>query len=135
MKNYYGIYQILKGADSLSEKENLDKYTNEELVNYFCKILGFEEYEENPRDKDVKNLMMTSKLTARDLMKEKYLDKPPEEIKEDVPMGSLTRTNHKVVEKIKEFSYKGKDLMLYKSTAFSTVGDSDTQYDYMVFLD
>jgi len=127
---------IIKGADFLSNIDNLDKYTAEEdLINYFCKLLGFEKYEENPRDKDVKNLMMTAKLTARDLRLGKYLNTPPEGVHEDVPMGAIIRTNHRVVESVKELSYKGNNLVLYKTTSYSTVGESDTKYDYMIFLD
>lgn len=119
----------------MSEIEKLDNYTDDELHNYFAKLLGFEKYEEDSRDKDTKNMMLTAKLTARDLKKGKFLDKPPEESHNEVPMGSLTRTNHRLVEKIKELSYKESELSLYKTTAYSTVGESEEKYDYMVFMD
>jgi len=115
--------------------DNLDKYTEEELVNYFCKILGFEQYEENPRDKETKNFMITAKLAARDLKEGKFLAEPPLESHEAINMGSLVRKNHRTVELMAEISYNNSNITVYKTIAYSTVGDSDNQYDYMEFLD
>jgi flagella basal body P-ring formation protein FlgA len=115
--------------------DNLDKYTEEELVNYFCKILGFEQYEENPRDKETKNFMITAKLAARDLKEGKFLAEPPLESHEAINMGSLVRKNHRTVEPMVEISYNNSNITVYKTIAYSTVGDSDNQYDYMEFLD
>lgn len=115
--------------------EILDNYTEDELINYFCKILGHENYEENPRDRNTKNVMITAKLTARDLAEEKYLNKPPQKVLEKINMGSLERTSHRDVEIAKEISYKGNNLSVYKTTSFSTVGNSEERYDYMIYLD
>ena len=115
--------------------DNLDKYTEEEVVNYFCKILGFEQYEENPRDKETKNFMITAKLAARDLKEGKFLAEPPLESHEAINMGSLVRKNHRTVELMAEISYNNSNITVYKTIAYSTVGDSDNQYDYMEFLD
>jgi hypothetical protein len=115
--------------------ETLDNYTEEELVNYFCKLLGFESYEENPRNKETKNFMITAKLTTRDLKEGKYLGSAPKEHHKEINMGSLIRTNHRAVKNLKEISYKDTKVTIYKTIAYSTVGDSDTQYDYMEFLD
>ncbi|HPZ07682.1 MAG TPA: hypothetical protein PL110_06190 [Candidatus Eremiobacteraeota bacterium] len=119
----------------MSTIDNLDNYTEEEVINYFCKLLGFEKYEENPRDKEVKNVMLTAKLTVRDLREGKYLENPPEEKHEEINMGSLVRSSHRTVQLLKEISYKSKNIAVYKTTSYSTVGDSDTKYDYMEFLD
>jgi len=115
--------------------DNLDNYTEEELLNYFCKILGFESYEENPRDKETKNFMITAKLAARDLKEGKFLAKPPVENHEKINMGSLVRINHRTVQLMKEISWKDVNISIYKTIAYSTVGDTDEQYDYMEFLD
>ena len=115
--------------------EILDNHTEEELIKYFCKILGHENYEENPRDRDTKNIMLTAKLTARDLIEGKYLNKPPQKVLEKVNMGSLVRTSHRDIEVAKKISYKGNNLDVYKTTSFSTVGESEERYDYMTFLD
>ena len=115
--------------------DNLDNYTEEEVVNYFCKILGFEHYEENPRDKETKNFMITAKLAARDLKEGKFLAEPPVESHEKINMGSLMRINHRTVAPMKEISYNNSNITVYKTIAYSTVGDSEDQYDYMEFLD
>ena len=115
--------------------DNLDNYTEEELINYFCKILGFEHYEENPRDKETKNFMITAKLAARDLKEGKFLAEPPVDSHERINMGSLVRINHRTVKPMKEISYNNISVTVYKTIAYSTVGDSDNQYDYMEFLD
>lgn len=115
--------------------DNLDKYTEEEVVNYFCKILGFEHYEESPRDKETKNFMITAKLAARDLKEGKFLTEPPVESHERINMGSLVRINHRTVKPMKEISYNNINITVYRTIAYSTVGESDDQYDYMEFLD
>jgi hypothetical protein len=113
----------------------MDTLKQEELFDYFCKILGVEKYEENPRDKELKNIMITAKLTAKSLTEGKYLEKPPEEVHKDVNMGAITRNSHRYVEAVKDISYNKNNLTIYKTISYSTIPGNPEKYDYMEFLD